>query len=69
MRLILGLSSLGEELKVEIGHKVGGDSSAETEDWGRYNNSGGRLNCVDDGTHRQGEDELGEKDHAKNWNK
>jgi hypothetical protein len=51
-------------LEVVVGDEVGGDGSAEAQDGGGDDDSGRRLDGVDDRSHRQRQDELGQKDHA-----
>jgi len=53
-----------QTLEVKVGDEVGWDGPAEAEDRGRDDDGGGRLNGIDDRTHRQREDELGQKYHA-----
>ena len=48
-----------------IGDEVCGDGAAEAQDGGGDDDGRGRLNGVDDGAHRQRQDELRQEHHAK----
>lgn len=49
-----------------VGDKVGRHGAAEAQDGGCDDHGRGRLDRVDDGAHRQGQDELSQEDHAEN---
>lgn len=52
-------------LEVVVGDEAGGDGPAEAEHRRSYDDCHRWLQPGDDGTHGQWEDELGQKDHAR----
>ena len=52
------------DLQVQISDEARRDCTAETQHGRRDNHRSRRLECVDDGTHRQRQDELGQENHA-----